>query len=333
MVIHSRARRSLTCLLLAGLLGAAASLAHAQGRGPAQDYPSRPIHIIVPFAPGGSTTTVARLIGQNLTERWGQPVVVENRAGGNSSIGTEALARSPADGYTILLVVSTHVINPLVMKLPYDTFADFAPICTIYSTEYVLVVNPEVQANNLAEFVALARARPGQLSYGAGDNGGVTHLASELFNLRAGVRIQGVPYKGAGPALADTLGGHVQMFFGPPIVALPHIKSGKLRALAVSGTSRVEGLPDVPTFEQAGLTGVDVTTWYGLLAPAHTPPEIVGKLAEAIRDIMGSEGVRSQLRQQGLEPYVLGPADFDALMHRDMAKFESVIKTANIKFD
>jgi tripartite-type tricarboxylate transporter receptor subunit TctC len=297
-------------------------------------YPTKPIRFIVTFPPGGSTTTVARMIGEKLTRDWGQPVIVDNRPGGNSVIGTEALARSPADGHTIVLVVSTHVINPLLIpNLPYDTIKDFAPIGTVYSTEYVLAVHPSVQANSVQELIALAKARPGSINYASGDNGGVTHLVSELFNMMAGVKIQNVPYKGSAPALTDTLGGHVQVIFVPPIVALPHIQSGKLKALAVSGDHRLAALPNVPTFTEAGLPGYDVTTWYGILAPAGTPKDIVAKLSTEIASIMAMPDVVEKLHAQGLEPFPSTSDEFAALMKRDMAKYERVIKTAGIKFE
>jgi len=293
-------------------------------------YPTKPIRFIVTFPPGGSTTIVARLIGQKLTESWGQPVVVENRPGANSVIGTEVLVKSPPDGHTILLVVNTHVINPLVMKLPYDTFKDFAPITTVYSTEYVMVTHPSVPANSLQEFISLAKSKPDQFSYASGDNGGITHLVSEMFNAMAGLKLQNVPYKGSAPALADTLGGHVQVFFGPPIVALSHIQSGKLKALAQSGDRRSPTMPQVPTFSEAGLPGYDVTTWYGVLAPAGTPRPIIDKLAAEIHKIMEMPEIKEKLANQGLEPRTSSPEQFESLMRSDMAKFERVIKRIGI---
>ena len=318
------ARAALACAVLV-----VAGAATAQ-----QAYPSRPIRLIVPFPPGGSTTVVARLLGQKLTEAWGQPVIVENKPGGNGIIGSEEMLKSAPDGHTILLVVNTHAINALVMKsLPYDTVKDFAPVATLYSFELVLVANPAVPANNLREFIALAKAKPGEIRYAAGDNGGLTHLASEMFNAQAGVNIQAIPYKGSGPALTDTVAGHVESYFSSPTAVIQFIKTGKLKAFAISGKTRSVALPDVPTFAEAGLPGYDAGAWCGILAPAATPKDIVNKLSAEIAKIIATPDFREKLQGQGLESFVSTPDQFAALIGRDMAKYDRVIKTANIKFD
>lgn len=300
----------------------------------AQDYPSKPIRFITPYPPGGTTTLLSRLVGQKLTDSWGQPVIVENRPGGNTIIGTEAAAKSPPDGYTILLAASSHILSPLLLpRLPYDTIKDFTAIATLASTEQLLVLHPTLAANNLREFIALAKSRPGQLNYASTGSGGIQHLASEFFNILAGVRLQHIPYKGSGPALIDLIGGQIQVYFAPPINAIPHVKGGKLRAIAVSGESRLSALPQVPTFSQAGLAGFDVRTYSGVVAPAGTPQAIVTKLATEIARILAAHDVRDSLASQGMDTFINGPEQYAALMKADMAKFAKVIKTANIKLD
>ena len=299
-----------------------------------QTFPNKPIRLIVAFPPGGSTTVVARLLGQKLTERLGQPLVVDNRPGANGMIASEALVRSVPDGYTILMVVNTHAINPLIMaSLPYDTVKDFAPVSTLYKLELVLVAHPSVAANNLREFITLAKASPGQINFAAGDNAGLTHLAAETFNTMAGIKIQVVPYKGTGPALSDTLAGHVQAYFSSPTAVIPHVKSGKLKAFGISGSVRSSALPDVPTFAEAGLPGFDAGTWAGILAPAATPREIVNKLASEISVIMNLPDIKEQLVSQGLDSFVTTPDQFATLIKSDTARFEKIIKAANIKLE
>jgi tripartite-type tricarboxylate transporter receptor subunit TctC len=302
---------------------------------PAQaPYPTRPIRFISPFAPGGSTTTMARVIGQKLTESWGQQVIVDNRPGGNTIIGTQTLARSTPDGYTIIMTTNTHVINPsLIPKLPYDPIKDFAPVGTVYSSEFVLVINASVPANNLQELIALAKSRPGQLNYATTGAGGSGHLANELMNILAGIKTQHIPYKGAGPALLDLVGGRVQIFINNPLTVIPHIKSGKVKAIAVTGEARVPALPQVPTFTEAGLPGLDVNPWFCVLAPAGTPKAIINKLSTEIARIVALPDVQEFLAQQGMKPFSSTPEQLATLMKTDMAKWAKVIKTANIKLE
>ena len=314
---------------MAGSLAALAAAAAAQ-----QAFPTRPIRLIVAFPPGGSTTVVARLLGQKLTERLGQPVVIDNRPGANGVIASEELLKAPADGHTLLMVVNTHAINPLVMaSMPYDTNRDFAPVSPLYKLELVLVAHPSVPAVNLREFIALAKSKPGQANFAAGDNAGLTHLAAETFNTMAGIKTQVVPYKGTGPALSDTLAGHVQAYFSSPTAVIPHVKSGKLKALGISGNTRSPALPDGPTFSEAGLPGFDAGTWAGILAPAATPRDIVQKLASEIAAIMNLPEIREQLTSQGLDAFVTTPDQFAALIKSDTARFDRIIKAANIKLD
>ncbi|MES2565036.1 MAG: tripartite tricarboxylate transporter substrate-binding protein, partial [Pseudomonadota bacterium] len=216
------------------------------------EYPTKPIRWIVPFPPGGSTTIIARMTGQKLTESWGQQVVVDNRGGGNTIIGSEAMVRAAPDGYTILQVTTTHVINPSLLATPYDAVKDFAPIATLVATETLLVVNPSLPAKTLQELIALAKSKPGQLNFGSSGSGTTNHLALELFSIMAGIKMQHIPYKGAGPAVIDLIGGQIQLFTNNALPLTPFVKSGKIRAIAVSGETRLRALPDVPTFTQGG---------------------------------------------------------------------------------
>ncbi len=315
--------------IVAVVLMAIAGSAAAQ-----QEYPNKPIRIIVPFAPGGNTSMLARLVGQKLAESWGQQVIVDNRPGGNTIIGTEALLKAPPDGYTMLLVTSSHAINPLLMpNLPYDAVKDFAPVATLASSEYVLVVHPSLSANNLQQFIALAKSRPGELNYSTAGSGGGQQLASELFNILAGVRIQGIPYKGGGAAVTDLLGGQVQLSFQNTPAVVSHINAGKLKGIAITGEKRFVGLPQVPTFTQAGLPGFDVKNWFALLARSGTPKETVDKLSSDIARALRSPDIKDKLASQGLDPFISTPEQFAALMKAEMVKYANVIKAANIKME
>ena len=318
-------RRTFVAATLATLAGTAG----AQGA-----YPSRPLRLIVAFPPGGSTTVVARLMGQKLTERLGQPVIIDNRPGANGIIASEELLKAPADGYTMLMVVNTHSINPLMMAtMPYDTNKDFAAVNTLYRLELVLVAHPGVPAANLREFIASAKDKPGAINFAAGDNAGLTHLAAETFNTMAGTRIQVVPYKGTGPALADVLGGHVQAYFSSPTAVISHVKAGKLKAYAISGNARLPAMQDVPTFNEAGLPGFDAGTWAGILAPAATPRDVVNKLSAEIGTIMNLPEIKEQLAAQGLVSFTGSPDQFAALVRSDTARFEKIIKASNMKLE
>jgi len=299
-----------------------------------QVFPSKPIRFILPNAPGGSNDVVARLVGERMTANWGQPVVVDSRPGGNNVIAAEALLKSTADGHTILLVTAAHVINPLLFpKIPYDAVKDFAPVATLVSTEYLLVLNAAVPANNLREFIALAKAKPGQLN-GAGSNtGGIQHLALELFNLLAGIKLQHVPYKGGGPGMIDLVGGQVQLAFNNSITVMPHIKSGKIKAIGVGGDTRLPVLPQVPTFAEAGLPGFNVKNWFGIVAPARTPKDTVHKLANEIARIQAMPDFKEKLAAQGVQPFVSGPEPFAAFIRAEIDKYSRIVKTANIKIE
>jgi len=323
-ICGARGRRFAALILMA-----LAGYASAQ-----QAYPDRPVRIIVPYAPGSSLDVLGRLVGQKLSGILGQPVIVDNRPGGNTVIGSEALVKSPPDGYTLLLVVNTHAIIPnLLPALPYDAIRDFAPVATVTSTELVLVLHPSVPANSLQEFIALAKARPGQLNYASAGSGSTTHLAAEMFNMMAGVRMQHIPYKGAGPALTDLVGGQVQLFFTAPIVTIPYIKTGKLKVIAISGETRLPSLPQVPTFSEAGLPGFDVKVWYGVLAPAGTSKAIIERLSSGLAKVMAMTDFKESLVSQGMEPFVSTPEQFGALIRADVAKYAKVIKSAGIKME
>ncbi|MPZ43982.1 MAG: tripartite tricarboxylate transporter substrate binding protein [Betaproteobacteria bacterium] len=315
-------------ILAAASLGVLCSVAQAQ-----QSYPNRPIRFITPYAPGGSTTVNARLVGRHLTERWGQNVIVDNRPGGNTVIGTELLAKSPPDGYTILLTPSTHSILPMLMKTPYDPVKDFAPVAGIGVSPQVLVLNPGVPANTVQELIALAKAKPGQLNFASSGAGGPTHISGEMFNVLAGVKTQHIPYKGGGPATIDLIGGHVQMFYSVPINIIGHVQSGKLKAIAVSGRSRVNALPQTPTFAEAGLPGFDIVTWNGVVAPAGTPKAIVDKLSAEIGALLAMPSTREKLASMGTTPLILTPEAFAAMIKSEIVMYAKVIKAANLRID
>lgn len=318
-----------TRLLLGSALAAFTGGAFAQ-----QTYPSRPIRFIVPNAPGGSTSIAARLIGDKLTTSWGQQVIIDNRPGGNNIVAGEALQRSVPDGQTILLVTAAHVINPLLHANPqYAQFLDFPPVATLVSTRYMLVVNAAVPATNLKEFIALAKSKAGQLNGAVSNTGGIQHLALEMFNVLAGVKLQAVPYKGGGPGTTDLIGGQVQLAFNNSIVLLPHIKSGKIRALGVGADARLTVLPDVPTFAEQGLSGFNVNNWFGVVVTQKTPKGIIDKLAGEIAKIQGMTDFKERMGALGVEPFVGGPAQFNELIKSESAKYAKIIKAANIKLD
>ena len=315
-------------VLTAGALIAAGCGTFAQ-----QGYPSKPIRLIVPYPPGGGTTIVAHLLSTRLNESWGQSLIVDNRGGGGGIIGTTAMLQAPPDGYTLLLASSTHVTNPLLLAVPYDAIKDFAPVTSLYSSELVLVANPKLPANSLQEFIALAKSQAGKLNYGVVSVGGTTHLAGELLNVLAGIKTQHVAYKGAGPAMQDLIGGQVQFSFVAPAAALSYLKNGQLKAIAISGERRLPAMPQVPTFAEAGLPDFQSRVWFGILARAGTPKEIVDKLASEIGRIMMLPEMKEKLAGQGQEPFVAGPEQFSAVMKSDMARYANLVKSANIKLE
>ncbi len=319
---------ALTQLLIVGALVFFSGSAVSQ-----QPYPNKPIRFIIPFAPGGSTSILARLVGERLSESWGQQVLVDNRPGGNTVIGTEALVRSPPDGYSILLITTSHVTYPLLLPTPYDPIKDFAAVATLGISEYMLALNPSVPANNLQEFIAYAKSKPGQLNFSTAGSGGLDYLAGELFNILAGVKMQHVPYKGAAPAITDLVGGQVQLSFALPINVLNFVKAGKIKAIAISGKIRMEAVPQMPTFAEAGMPSFEISVWFGLLAPAGTPKEIIDKLSTEIAKIIAIPDVKEKLASLGMNPFTSTPEQFTSLIKADSAKYAKVIKAANIKRD
>ncbi len=311
-----------------GVLMAIAASAGAQ-----QDYPKKPIRLISPYAAGGGTSIAARIISQKLTESWGQQVIVDNRPGANTIIGSEALVKSAPDGYTIMIAAVTHVLVPLMFKTSFDVIKDFAPVATLSRGEFVLVIHPSLPVNNLQELLALAKARPGQLNYASTGAGSPQHLGGELLNILAGVDMRHIPYKGSGPAATDLLGGQVQLFLSPPITVMQYIKSGRLKALAITGEKRKSALPQVPTMAEAGLPGFEVRSWYGIFAPGATPRPIIDKLSAEIGRIVALPDVIEQLVNLGVEPLISTPEQFAAIVKADRDRYAKIVKDAKIKLE
>jgi tripartite-type tricarboxylate transporter receptor subunit TctC len=301
----------------------------------AQAYPNKPVRMIVGFPPGGGTDVVARVISAKLSEWWGQAVAVENKPGATGTIGADSVAKSAPDGYTLIMGhVNSHAIAPnLFKKLPYDAIKDFAAVSYVGYVPNVLAVHPSVPAKSVKELVALLKSKPGQLNYASSGNGSTQHLAGEMFKQLTGTEIVHVPYKGSGDAIKDLLGGVVAMNFDTMPPVLPHVQSGKLRGLAISTPKRLAQLPDVPTFEEEGIRGFDVTNWYGVMAPAGTPREIVQKLNADINKAMQVPEVRSRLEAVGTQLNEQSAAQFEAFMKAEVAKYAKLIKSANIRIE
>jgi tripartite-type tricarboxylate transporter receptor subunit TctC len=301
----------------------------------AADYPNKPIRLVVPFAAGGTTDFLARAIAQDLGTSMGTTVVVDNRPGAGGNIGSDLVARSEPDGYTLLLgTVGTHAINAsLYKKMPYDTVKDFAPISLVASVPNILVVHPSVPAKSVKELIALAKAKPGTLAFASSGNGSSIHLSGELFKSMAEVDMFHVPYKGSGPALTDLVGGQVQLMFDNMPSSFPHVKAGRLRALAVTSAKRSPAAPDVPTIAESGVPGYEAVAWFGILAPAGTPPEIVKKLNTEIAKTLKSPEVTKRLASQGAEPVSNTPEQFAAYIKSEMAKWAKVVKASGAQVD
>ena len=318
--------------LLNAVRAAGLGLACLAGAALAQDYPSRPIHMIVPYPPGGGTDIVARVITEPLGQALGQPIVIDNRGGAAGNVGTEVAARAAPDGYTVLFTLSSHTINPkLYAKLPFDVEKDFVPIGLAANIPQILVAHPSLPASNVQELIAYAKANPGKLNFASVGTGSPGHIAGELFKLKTGVDIVHVPYKGGGPAVTDTLGGQVQLLFVSMPAAWQFVKAGRLKAFAVTSDKRSVVAPDIPTLAEAGVPDCVVNSWYGALAPAKTPPAVLAKLSAALAKVVQSADVKERLLLQGAEATSSTPQEFDALIRDELAKWDYVIRAAKIK--
>lgn len=299
-----------------------------------QTYPAKAIRIVVPFPAGGTSDILSRAIGQKLTEEWKQSVVVDNRPGAGANIGAEIVVKSPPDGYTLLLASTIHTINPsLYRKLAYDPIRDFTPITLIAATSQVLAVHPSLPVRTVKELVAYAKKRPGQIHYSSAGNGSQPHLTAELFKSRTGIDIIHVPYKGGPPAMNDLLAGHVALSFATSPSAVPHVKSGKLRALAVSTAKRISALPDVPTIDESGVPGFEASGANGLVGPAGMPAAVVEKLNAAIVRIVKEPAMQKFLSEQGAEPLTTTPAEYGAYIRSEVAKWAKAVKDSGARVD
>ena len=315
-------RRALVGLVLAAFAGAVA----------AQAYPSRPVRLVIPFPPGGSNDIVGRMVAAQLGERLGQQVVPDNRGGAGGTIGTDAAAKAPADGYTLLLVSTAYAFNTSIYpKLPYDPAKSFVPVAIVGTGPGVLVVNPRLPVASVPELVALAKQKPGQLNNASAGIGSFQHLASELFRLQAGIELVHVPYKGGGPAMMDLIGGQADLSVGSLIQMLPHIRTGKLRALGTTGAKRPAALPDVPTIAEAGVPGYEATNWWGVLAPAGTPQPLVDRLHAELAAVIASAETRKRLETEGAEGVQMSQADFGRFIAEETTKWARVVKEAGIR--
>jgi tripartite-type tricarboxylate transporter receptor subunit TctC len=317
------------------LLAATASLSIAAAlAAPAaaqSDYPNRPIRMIIPFPAGGSNDIVGRAIATQMSERLGKQIVIDNRSGAGGVVGTEAASKTPNDGYTILVISIAHAVNPWLYKLPYDPIKAFTPIGIMGTGTNVLTVHPSLPVNNLKEFLELAKSKPGEVSYASAGIGTFQHLGAELFQLDAKVKLMHVPFRGGGPALVDVLGGHNKVMFSSLVQAVPHIKTGRLRALGTGAKERVPALAEYPTISEAGLPGYEALNWWGLLAPAGTPPAAIARLHKALEDAQSSPEIKAQFEKEGAATSKMSTAEFGQFIESEMKKWERVVKEAGIK--
>ena len=301
---------------------------------PGPAYPNKPIRIVVPFAAGGPADAIARIAATGLQQSLGQPVIVDNRAGAGGTLGADIVAKAAPDGYTLLLCnVGDTMAMSLYKSLPYDFERDFAPVSLLASSPFLIAVNPSVSAKTLGELVQLARSKPGTVSYGSAGNGVASHLSGEALGLATGAKFLHVPYKGQAPAMSDLLGGQIAFMFANPVTTLPQIKSGKLRALAITGPARLPNAPEIPTASEAGVPGFEAGTWFGIVAPAHTPEAIVNRLSAELARTLKSTEVRANLEAQGAITIASSPAEFERRIQADIVKWRQVINTAGIKLD
>ena len=325
-------RAIVVCMLV---LPIAPAGAQAPSTSSGQAYPVKPVRMIVPSTPGGGPDIMARAVGQKLTEAWGQAVVIENRGGAGGIIGSEAAAKAPPDGYTLVMAnAGSHAVNAsLYAKLPYDPIKDFAPVTLVSSAPNILIVHPSLPAKNVRELIALAKQKPDVLTFGSGSNGSTAHLTGELFKLQAGVRLVHVPFKGAPAAVIGVISGEVALAFPNIPPALPQVKAGKLRALGVTTLKRVAAAPEIPTLDESGLPGFEAVAWFGVLAPAGTPRDIVLKLSQEIARIVRTPEMQDRLRLEGAEAVGSTPEQFAETIRRDIAKWAVVVKASGARAD
>jgi tripartite-type tricarboxylate transporter receptor subunit TctC len=313
-------------IILSALLAVASAVAAAQ------DYPAKPIRIVVPVPPGGANDTLTRIIAPKLSESVRQPVIVENRPGANTTLGTATVAKAPADGYTLLSAPSAHTVNAVLYNsLPYDPLKDFTPVCGLAAAPLLLTVHPSLPVKSVKDLIALAKSRPGQLNYASPGNGTSGHLAGELFKSVAGIQMVHVPYKGAGPATTDLVGGHVLVMFPTFQAATPFVKAGKLRALAQTSAARSSLASDIPTMAEAGLAGVEINSWFGILGPAGLPRDVVARLDSDIRKILQMRDVSERLQALAYDAFYMSPERYASFMRSDLAKWTRVIREAGIR--
>jgi tripartite-type tricarboxylate transporter receptor subunit TctC len=331
--IH-RAEIVIARALLIAASALACTQAAAQAKGADAGYPDKPVRFLVGQSPGGATDVVARAVSQKMTENIGQSVVVDNRTGASGSIAATMVAKATPDGYNILIVSSSFSINPSLYKnLPFDPLKDFSTITLIAEAPFLLVVHPSMPAKTVGELIAAAKARPDTLSFGSGGVGSSGQMAGELFKYLAGVKLTHVPYKGAGPALIDVIGGQISMTFGSVISSLGHVRAGKLKALGVTGAKRARSMPDLPTIAEAGVKGYATTTWYGALAPANTRPAIVQKLNAEIKKTLSAPEVGEHMAKDGAEPVGNTPLQFREFLAAEMAKWRELVRNANVRVE
>ena len=301
----------------------------------ADNYPGKAIRLVVPFPPAGTADILARTIGQKLTERWGQQVIIDNRPGAGGNIGANVVAKAPPDGYTLLMgTAGTHGINASVYsKMPYDTLKDFIPITLVASVPNLLTVNPSIPVKSVKELIALAKAKPGQLTFGSSGNGTAVHLAGELLKTQAGIDLVHVPYKGSAQATSDLLSGHISMIFSAAPGAMPYVKAGRLRVLAVTSVRRMPALPDIPTMIEAGVPDYEAESWFGVFAPAGTPNGVIAKLNAAIVEILQTPEMKQRLSDQGAEPVGNTSAQFAVYVKEEMAKWAKVVNASGARVD
>jgi tripartite-type tricarboxylate transporter receptor subunit TctC len=322
-------------ILLSGFIAVLGCIAALAAPATAQPYPAKLVKLVVPQTPGGATDVFARKIGQALSERWGQPVVIENRAGAGGVVGTDVVAKSPPDGYTLLVTYAgSQAINPsLYSKIPFDSVKDFQTVATIAVTPFILIVRPKLAANNLAEFIALVKEKPGTLTYASSGNGSVNHLLGEMLKAEAGISMLHVPYRGVAPAITDVMGGQVDSAFSSVPSVMQMIRGGNVRALAVSSARRIAVAPEIPTIAESGFPGFDVNPWWGILAPAGIDMAIVRKINSDVAAILQSKEMIDFLATQGGEPLITSPEEFLALLQADVVKWAKVVKGAGVTLD